>query len=241
MADNYQQTATVVFCDLADDEESWLVEQLDGAERLREDSDVPDTSDVGGLVLTEYIKDRGCMPFEWIIDEDAKTSGKLFWVFADGTWFDPEGFAEFVQAFLKKFRPASCAAASYSYTCSRPRRDEFGGGAVFVTASKIKYKDTLDWTIEKRVRHKQCLLADATHAAIEAWSSDIEIDDDEVLALMRPLLGRDVDPDALEPAIHAELEDNTVYHAVRIAVTKLYEASKPDVELSWCDISKRAL
>jgi hypothetical protein len=43
---------------------------------------------------------------------------------------DPEAVAEFARDFLKRFRPRDSFALEYAYTCSRPRLDGFGGGAV---------------------------------------------------------------------------------------------------------------
>jgi len=47
---------------------------------------------------------------------------------------DPGAVAEFARDFLRRFRPRDGFALEYAQTCSGPRLDGFGGGAVFVTA-----------------------------------------------------------------------------------------------------------
>lgn len=47
--------------------------------------------------------------------------------------------ADFVQEFLKKFRPDSCFHIEWAATCSLPRAGEFGGGAIFITAKKMTW------------------------------------------------------------------------------------------------------
>ena len=59
-----------------------------------------------------------------------------------------------VQKFLKKFRPDQCWSLTYSTTCSKPRVGEFGGGAVFVTANKIKWQNAYDFIEQQRTAFK---------------------------------------------------------------------------------------
>lgn len=66
-------------------------------------------------------------------------------------WFYAEecGSLEFlgtmVQAFFKKFRPDGFFSCSYAETCSKMRVDEFSGGAIVVTADKVKFHHVSDF------------------------------------------------------------------------------------------------
>ncbi len=44
--------------------------------------------------------------------------------------------------FLKRFRPNDSFSMGHAFSCSKPRLDGFGGGAVFVTAERIECPDT---------------------------------------------------------------------------------------------------
>jgi hypothetical protein len=67
---------------------------------------------------------------------------------------DPRAVAEFARDFLKRFRPRDSFALEYARTCSRPRLDSFGGGAVFVTAEGIECVETAAWVAERRREHE---------------------------------------------------------------------------------------
>ena len=72
---------------------------------------------------------------------------------ADGKWqlwlhSDDGGIdavCAFFQHLLQKFDPQGHAAFAWSYDCSKPRLDAFGGGAALITARKIKTMNTVDW------------------------------------------------------------------------------------------------
>lgn len=76
--------------------------------------------------------------FEWSI-----TPGD-FWVYAEESG-EPHHVAKLVQEFLKRFRPDSHFTLSWAWTCSKPRIGHFGGGAVFVTATKMKWMSTSEF------------------------------------------------------------------------------------------------
>ena len=65
-----------------------------------------------------------------------------------------DNVAWLVQKFLKKFRPDQCWSLTYAATCSKPRVGEFGGGAMFVTANKIKWQNAYDFIEEQRTAFK---------------------------------------------------------------------------------------
>ena len=53
--------------------------------------------------------------------------------------------AHLVQKFLCRFRPDKSWSVTYASTCSKPRVDSFGGGAVFVTTDEIKFDSAWDF------------------------------------------------------------------------------------------------
>ena len=94
------------------------------------------------------------------LDEDDHDLGQV--ELEDRTlWFcgresgDPRAIADFVQGFLKQFRPSDSFSLEYAFTCSKPRLDGFGGGTVFVTAEEIQHTDTAEWVAERCREHEK--------------------------------------------------------------------------------------
>lgn len=77
------------------------------------------------------------------------------WMGDGGLWIygelsgNPDHVAAFAQMFLKKFRPDDAFAMSWGTTCSKMRIDEFGGGAIFVTADKVEWMNAWTWCDNK--------------------------------------------------------------------------------------------
>ncbi len=97
------------------------------------DEDVPDAEEAG---FCFEIDDR----------EDAE-HGRHLWVYAQEHG-ELGPLAHLVQRFLSRFRPDQSWSVTYASTCSKPRLDSFGGGAVFVTAREIKF-DSAWYFIER--------------------------------------------------------------------------------------------
>lgn len=70
------------------------------------------------------------------------------WIYAEegGT---PEYVVPLAQAYLEKFDPDGSLGFCWADTCSKPRLDEFGGGAVFITATDAKWINTYQWLGEQ--------------------------------------------------------------------------------------------
>ena len=84
--------------------------------------------------------------FEWeIIDESGK---RALWLFAEESG-DPHAVGRFVQAFLQRFRPNGSFSLTYAAYCEKPRLGEFGGGAIFVTATSTESFDSHEWVAER--------------------------------------------------------------------------------------------
>lgn len=72
------------------------------------------------------------------------------WIYADeGTPGTPEYAANFVHAFLEKFRPDKSIGFEWANTCNRPVLDSFGGGACFVTVDEVRWMVSGDWLAEQ--------------------------------------------------------------------------------------------
>lgn len=66
-----------------------------------------------------------------------------------------EAAATIIQTFLNKFRPDDYFKIEWADTCSKPRAGEFGGGAVFVTATKIEWLTTGSWVSKQASSFKK--------------------------------------------------------------------------------------
>lgn len=166
MANNYLLFSEVI-PRLSPEEEQWLNEQLaviyvlDGKEydedQLPEGQD-PDAAEYHGCrAFRDMEEDDSAwdeLPgFEYSFgtdeEEDPQGWGRHLWIYAE------EGgvltrVAHLVQEFLKTFRPKECWSVTYSETCSKPRVGEFGGGAIFVTASEIKWQSSYQFIDNER-------------------------------------------------------------------------------------------
>ena len=74
----------------------------------------------------------------------AGSDGDTLWIHED-EGCDLEGLAQLLQKFLAGFRPEDSIGFSWADTCSIPRLDSFGGGAVFITAKNIEWVNVWDW------------------------------------------------------------------------------------------------
>ncbi len=131
MADYYVQYS-VEIDKLTDDEIKWLKARLNDVEEVGADDDVDDLGQV-------ELRDRTL----WFCAEE---SG------------DPRAIAKFVRDFLKRFRPNDSFSLEYAFTCSKPRLDGFGGGAIFVTAERIEHLDSSTWLRAQCEEHEKRII-----------------------------------------------------------------------------------
>ena len=165
MADNFLQFSETL-PNVTAEEQAWLEEQLQtivvyGDREFPEDDPAIATlpasdPDYTGPRFLRDNPDFDCrydmldFAFDFQDEEDAHS----LWLYAD-TYGNPEHVAWLVHKFLKQFRPDQCWSLTYANTCSKPRVGEFGGGAVFVTATEIKQQTTDDWIQPQRAAFKQ--------------------------------------------------------------------------------------
>jgi hypothetical protein len=74
-----------------------------------------------------------------------------------GIWLNGEqggvdAACAFIQHLLQKFIPQGRVEFEWSNDCSKPRVDAYGGGAVIITARKIKSMSTTEWLRRHAVR-----------------------------------------------------------------------------------------
>ena len=121
----------------------WLQALDDRTADLENGYGEPDPLDA---VITELFDDEprssGCT-MEW-----RPTEGAL-WVMSDGD-ANLDSLLPMLQATLVKFDLAEPLTLQWSYDCSKPRLDAYGGGAAIVTKDEIKQMHTAHWIEENR-------------------------------------------------------------------------------------------
>lgn len=168
MADNYLEFSEVI-PRLTTEEEAWLKSQL-------EQVCVIDGVEYPADAVPEELQGQetqwlGCRAYRDMDDYDADFGegvGFECGFHGDDSWgdwcrhawlhaveyADLDRVAHLVRKFLKKFRPDDAWSLTYANTCSKPRVGEFGGGAVFVTATEVKWHDACDFMEEQTKAYK---------------------------------------------------------------------------------------
>lgn len=154
MANNYSQWSSVL--EISSDEEyAWLQEvlNLDPFDALDKD---PNTdmdryiAEVRSKLGFTFNYEDFELPFP---DFSHKLSKNELWVYAE-EYGNLDNLGRIVQAFLRKFRPNGSFYVTWADSCDKPRIDEFGGGAMFVTAEKIETFTVYDWIAQKLKQNK---------------------------------------------------------------------------------------
>jgi len=122
MANNYLEFCEVIE-DITEEEAEWIEKEL-GTKKAKDD------------YLNDFIG----------IDE---TGVGLRFSCTGTDYGEPVDCLNFAQKFLKKFRPEDGFYLCWAYTCSKPWRGEFGGGAAVVTAKSMRWMDSHDWAKRK--------------------------------------------------------------------------------------------
>ena len=157
MADYYLEFSQVL-PHLSNEEFDWLTQQLEvvhvldsrefAADRMPAGLDPEQAEWSGYRFHRDYeddlpdAEDAGFC-FELIEREDSDF-GRHLWVHAEDHG-NLAQLAHLVQKFLRRFRPDESWSVTYASTCSKPRVDSFGGGAVFVTADEVKFDSAWDF------------------------------------------------------------------------------------------------
>jgi hypothetical protein len=82
---------------------------------------------------------------EWHFETDAEGGDGKWGLWLHSDYGGIEAVCAFIQHLLQKFDPPSRVAFEWSYDCSQPRVDAYGGGAALITAKEIKTMNTSGW------------------------------------------------------------------------------------------------
>ena len=144
MSDNYVQFSEALKLKRGD--EKWLKKFLE-----RFDGPFPE----------DYAAVESDIPWDELDMEPGDTLGfshdlsaKEFWIYSDEHG-NIDHVAHVIQAYLKARAPKQYFSLSYAATCSRPQLGEFGGGAIFVTARKVKYFSSGDFLCKEQARFEK--------------------------------------------------------------------------------------
>ena len=169
MANNYVEFSEVI-PHLTEKEADWLRQQLEvvwvfgdreySEDALPDDLNREDADWIGCRAyrdMKDYDPDFGeeaGFEYEFHNGQD-EDWGRHLWLHAV-EYAELDRLAHLVQKFLKRFRPDDVWSLTWATACSKPRAGEFGGGAVFVTASEIKWNDAYGFVEEQtKAFHEQ--------------------------------------------------------------------------------------
>ena len=163
MADSYLEFSEVL-TDLSREETAWLKSQLEIVYVLdgKEGADPAHATWIGCRAYRdmedydpEFGEDAG---FAYSFSEDVDDTvdphwGPYLWMYSEEHGC-VDRVAHLVRRFLREFRPDRCWSLTYAITCSKLRVSDFGGGAVFVTATDIKYCNAWGFVEEQEKRFR---------------------------------------------------------------------------------------
>jgi len=160
MANNYLEFSEVI-TGLTPEEAAWLQRQTDWEQLQVVVNDLYDKFPGGEIPDEEMARhDLVLLPAALVDDASARFGAELdeedmhFWIHS-GDGGDPEAVAELIHAFLRRFRPDQWWALSWAEYCDKPRVGEFGGGAVFITADRAAWFNTLDHLTAEAVKFEK--------------------------------------------------------------------------------------
>lgn len=89
----------------------------------------------------------------------SKTKSNLYLHDEDGCP-NLDALADLLQLFLLEFHPDHALSFSWADTCSKPRPDEFGGGAAVISASEVRFLHTSEWRYREIDKLEESLAKD---------------------------------------------------------------------------------
>ena len=131
---------------LNDDEEAWC-NKLELF--LGQDPEVWDFVNPDADVEFAGIVEPGSWPSVAVSTQMGDDGHQRLWVWSgeDGCG-SPDEAATIARKFLDRFRPDETIAFEFAVSCSKPRLDSFGGGAVVITAENTEWLNTGTWIYE---------------------------------------------------------------------------------------------
>lgn len=133
MADYYTDFSFSID-DLTVEESQWIREKLD---------EIDDGGDEDAWLCCDVT-----------IETDFHQGPGYCWIRSEAGSGNIEAVADFCGEFLAEFRPDKWIEFEWANTCSKPRVDSFGGGAVFITATESRWLNTTDWLVKQTQEFK---------------------------------------------------------------------------------------
>ena len=136
MADNYTLFSATLD-NITEEERVWWEEEVSPLSIDADEDDIKVFAFKMGIEeeAAEYYPE-----FEWAY----QAYHNHIWIYSEEGG-NLENVANTVKTFLAKFRPNEIWSMEFAFTCSKPRIGEFGGGAMIVTATDIKWLNTTTW------------------------------------------------------------------------------------------------
>jgi len=139
MADHYTQTSFMIPTK-TDEQKAWLLDVLGQLDEVQAETMEPsDINDEIIAVATEHHYNFDGMYTPYYCSEKEGV-----WIRSDES-IDVDLMIVVIQAYLRKFHPNSFMGFQWAGTCSKPRLDEFGGGAVYISADDFEAYTTGGW------------------------------------------------------------------------------------------------
>lgn len=85
---------------------------------------------------------------------DTELQDEGLWIYTEESG-NVDAVADFVRMFLREFHPDKFWKMTWACTCSRPKIDEFDGGALMVTADTISFMNATKWFRQMKKRTKK--------------------------------------------------------------------------------------
>ena len=82
---------------------------------------------------------------DWQFQTEAQDVQNGFGLWLHSSNGGVDAVCAFIQYLLQKFDPDGCVSFQWSFDCSKPRIDAYGGGAAIITAKTIKSMGTGEW------------------------------------------------------------------------------------------------
>lgn len=77
-----------------------------------------------------------------------KLEDEYLWIYSE-EYPNIDALVSIINSVMKHYNSNKYVSFEYAYTCSKLRLDGFGGGAVFITSSGVKYHSTYGWIQEQ--------------------------------------------------------------------------------------------
>lgn len=103
------------------------------------------------LVAGHSYEDYGIVPGDYFVD----ATDEWIYIYSESDEADVEYLCQVLQEYLKRYDPDGYAAFEFASYCSKPRTNEFGGGACFITALGCDWMNTSTWLGARIQQHKE--------------------------------------------------------------------------------------